>query len=151
MNAKTSTSSESVSGLTVDIHKLYHAFNTHNFLAKYGKTPSLKEAVAKSLFENELDRRWKLFLKAAKKAGYTRITLGPSEHSTVLTQGNMVFAEPYIERKNAHGFSRPPLWDGMCDILGGKSCGNGFAPKAVQAQLRLPSSVFKKYQGVHDL
>lgn len=147
----TPTTSESASGLTTDINKMYRAFNTANFLAKYGKTISLKEAAAKSLFENELDRRWKLFLEAAKKAGYKRIILGPSEHSRVLTQGNMVFAEPNIGRKDGWGSSRPPLWGGMCDILGGMGCGNGFGLKAVQAQLKLPSSVFKKYQGVHDL
>jgi hypothetical protein len=65
----------------------------------------------------------------------------------VLTQGNMVFAEPNIRRKDG----QPPLWDRLCDILGGKVCGNGFGHKAVQAQLRLPPSVFEKYRGVHDL
>lgn len=129
-------------GFTTDIHKMYYAFNKH------GMNHSLKEAAAKSLFENELDKRWKLFLEAAKQAGYKRITLGPSEHSTVLIQGNMVFAEPNIERES---FNRPPLWAGMCDILGGMSCGNGCGPEAIQAQLRLPSEVFKRYQGVHDL
>lgn len=131
-------------GFTTDIHKMYYAYILP---IKYGKAPGLKEAVAKSLFENELDRRWKLFLEAAKKAGYKRIILGPSEYSTLLIQDNMVFAEPNIERKDG----RPPLWAGMCDILGGMSCGNGCGPNAVQAQLRLPSEVFKKYQGVYDL
>lgn len=137
--------------LTTDLYELYRVYSTNNLLAEYGNAPSLRAAAAKSLFENELDRRWKLFLEAAKKAGYKRIILGPSEHSTVLTQGNMVFAEPNIRRKDGHFFDQIPLWDSLCDILGGKSCGNGFGPKAVQAQLRLPSNVLKKYQGVHDL
>lgn len=134
--------------LATDIVKMYYAYILP---IKYGKAPGLKEAAAKSLFENELDKRWKLFLEAAKQAGYTRITLGPSKHSTVLTLGNMVFAEPNIGWKNDYAFHRPPLWAGMCDILGGMSCGSGCGPEAVQAQLRLPSEVFKKYQGVHDL
>lgn len=134
--------------LTIDLNEMYRVYN---FPTKYGRAAGLKEAVAKSLFENELDRRWKLFLEAAKKAGYKRIILGPSEHSTVLIQGNTVFAEPNIERKGGSFYSPPPLWDGMCDILGGRLCGNGFGHKAVQARLRLPANVFKKYQGVHDL
>lgn len=140
------------SELTVDIKKMYHAAIAHDMLARHGMRPGLKEVMAKRLFESELDRRWGLFLEAAKKAGYTRITLGPSEHSMFsLTKGNMVFAEPNIERKNGYSFSRTPLWDGMCDILGGQVCGNGCGPKAVQAQLCLPPDAFKKYQGVHDL
>ena len=137
--------------MKADICKMCHAAITHDMLARHGMRPSLKEVMAKSVFENELDRRWKLFLEAAKEAGYTRITLGPSKHSTVLTRGNMVFAEPNIERRTGYSFSRTPLWDGMCDILGGQVCGNGLGPGAVQAHLRLPPEVLKKYQGVHDL
>lgn len=137
----------------VDLNALYHAQEIDRSryygvaLKQFSRAPNsdLKVAAANAVWEVEIEERFTHFKKELKRLGYKKLFVGAHPKWPVSAAGNMVFAEPPTSING-----RVALWQGVCDLLGGQSCGSGHEHYD-QAQLSLPPPAFARFVGVHDL
>lgn len=134
----------------MDLRALYEAQTIDKGLkyTPYGQTAQFKESVANAIWNTEIERRFKEFKAELKKLGYKKVTFGKHPDWKTGFQGNMVFAEPPVVQDDV--YVCVALWQGVCNIMGGMSCGNG-RPNSDQAQLSLPSNAYKRFEGTHIL
>lgn len=112
------------------------------------KVGTLKHAAARALWEEARDDHFKRFKDTLKKLGYSRLYVGAYPNGPFSGDyPEMVYAE--IPQGSI--MEGTPLWrSGVCDLLGGMSCGNG-RKTYHQAQLRLHREAMRELRGVYDL